>query len=205
MYAKREIEMTGQSPREGVVRVLGLVGSLRRDSYNRQLLRAAVALLPPGAELVVWDDLRAIPPFSEDDEATVPASVAALRTAITTADAVLVVAPEYNASIPGQLKNALDWASRPFPDNALRGKPTAVIGASPSPGGAARSHADARKILGAIGARVLDHELAVARAYEQFNDDGSLVADTYHGALAELLDALAEAARGGGFATAQAA
>lgn len=172
-------------------RILAICGSLRRDSYNAKLLRAAAASVPAGSELVQWGELRLIPPFSEDDEATPAPGVLALRRAIAAADAVLVVTPEYNASLPGQLKNALDWASRPFPDNPLRDKPVAVIGASPSPGGAARAQADARKILGAIGARVLDRELRVARAYAQFDRDTALVAAEHQSALTEILAALA--------------
>lgn len=172
-------------------RILAICGSLRRDSYNAKLMRAAARSTPAGLELAEWSELRAIPPFSEDDETTPAPEVIALRDAIAAADAVLVVTPEYNASLPGQLKNALDWASRPFPNNALRDKPVAVIGASPSPGGAARAQADARKVLGAIGARVLDGELRVARAYAQFDSDSALITAEHQMALDEILAALA--------------
>src|ERR687896_1175188 len=112
------------------MRILGLSGSLRRGSHNRRLLRVAGALLPPGAELVEWDALAGIPAFNEDLENTPPESVREFFTAIEGSDALLIATPEYNASLPGALKNALDWASRPFPGNVLRDRPAAVIGAS---------------------------------------------------------------------------
>ena len=113
------------------MRVLGISGSLRRDSHNSALLRAAAERLPAGAELVPFERLAEIPPYDEDAElATVPAVVRDLREAIRGADAVLVATPEYNHSLPGQLKNALDWASRPAGKSALSGKPAAAIGAS---------------------------------------------------------------------------
>ena len=161
------------------------------DSYNAKLMRAAARSTLAGSELAERSELRAIPPFSEDDETTPPPAVIALRDAIAAADAVLVVTPEYNASLPGQLKNALDWASRPFPNNALRNKPVAVISASPSPSGAARAQADARKVLDAIGARVLDGELRVARAYAQFDSEEALITAEHQMALDEILAALA--------------
>ena len=106
------------------MRVLGIVGSLRRDSHNHALLRAAAERLPAGAELVAYDRLAEIPPYDEDVEAMgVPESVDDLRAAIREADAVLVATPEYNHSIPGQLKNALDWVSRPAGQSALNGTP----------------------------------------------------------------------------------
>ncbi|HYN51183.1 MAG TPA: NADPH-dependent FMN reductase, partial [Thermoleophilaceae bacterium] len=111
------------------MRILGISGSLRRDSYNTRLLRAAALALPSGAELVTYRDLAAIPPFNEDHEDEgAPEPVLALRAHVAAADALLVSTPEYNASVPGVLKNAVDWASRPFPDNSLRERPAAVIG-----------------------------------------------------------------------------
>jgi chromate reductase len=118
-----------------------------------------------------------------------------LRDAIAQADAMLIATPQYNASLPGQLKNALDWASRPYASNALRGKPVAVIGASPSPSGAARAQAEARVVLSAIGAEVLDAELAVARVSEQFDDNGQLAALAHRRDLKKLLERLVAAAR----------
>ena len=112
-------------------RILGISGSLRRESHNTNLLRAAAEALPPGMELEVFDGLRDLPPYDADvDVEPANFAVARLRQAIDEADGVLIATPEYNGSIPGVLKNALDWASRPFPDNPLRGKPVAVVGAS---------------------------------------------------------------------------
>jgi chromate reductase len=157
------------------VRVLGISGSLRRDSYNSGLLRAAAELLPPGAELEVFDGLKAIPPYDADDDGEfAPAAVAALRGAIAEADAVLIATPEYNASIPGVLKNALDWASRPHATNVLRGKPAAVVGASTGMFGAVWAQAETRKVLSTIGARVLDRELPVPEGAERFDAGGTL-------------------------------
>ncbi len=161
--------------------ILAVSGSLRAESYNTKLLVEAAAVAPVGAKLVPWGDLASIPAFSEDNENDAGAAVHALRAAIAEAGAVLIATPEYNGSLPGQLKNALDWASRPFPDNVLRNKPVAVIGASPSPGGTARAQADARKVLTAIGAQVLDAEVLVPHAYRQFDSTGRLVdADLRH-------------------------
>src|SRR6476646_4006243 len=107
------------------MKVLGISGSLRRDSHNTQLLRAAAELLPDGVELERWDGLKAVPPYSEDDDLDeAPAAVTELR------DAIAFATPEYNHSVPGQLKNALDWASRPLVTSPLRNKPVAVVGAS---------------------------------------------------------------------------
>jgi chromate reductase len=157
------------------MRVLGVAGSLRRESHNRRLLRAAARLLPPEAELVPFEGLKAIPPFDEDDEPSPGPAVEAWRRAIEDADAVLFATPEYNHSIPGQLKNAVDWASRPSASAALRNKPVAVIGASPGMFGAVWAQAELRKSLAGAGARVLDRELPVAGADEAFTDDGRLL------------------------------
>jgi chromate reductase, NAD(P)H dehydrogenase (quinone) len=147
------------------MRVLGISGSLRRDSHNNALLRAAAERLPAGAELVVFERLAEIPPYDEDVEvAGVPAAANELRAAIREADAVLIATPEYNHSIPGQLKNALDWASRPAGKSALNGKPAATIGASTGMFGAVWAQAELRKVLGAMGGRVLEAELPVSHA-----------------------------------------
>jgi chromate reductase, NAD(P)H dehydrogenase (quinone) len=173
------------------MRVLGVAGSLRRDSHNKRLLRAAAELLPSGIELQWFDGLKAIPPFDADDEVDpAPPPVRRLRDAIASSDAVLIATPEYNASVPGALKNGLDWASRPFPDNALRGKPVAVIGASTSMFGAVWAQAELRKVLGAIGARVIDRELPVAAAHEAFDADGRLLNRDHHHGLTEIIHGL---------------
>jgi chromate reductase len=157
------------------MRVLGISGSLRRDSHNSTLLRAAADLLPPSAELEVFDGLKAVEPYDEDDDAgTGPGGAARLREAIESADAILIATPEYNSSIPGQLKTAIDWASRPKGENALWGKPVAVVGASTGMFGAVWSQAELRKVLGASGARVIETDLPVGHAHEAFSDDGRL-------------------------------
>ena len=178
------------------MRILAIAGSLRRDSHNKQLLRRAAELLPEGVELDWFEQLRTIPPYdADDDTASAPAPVQAIRNSIAAADALLIATPEYNASIPGVLKNALDWASRPFPDNALRSKPVAVIGASTSMFGAVWAQAETRKVLGAIGARVVDAELPVARAHEAFGEHDRLLEPDHHDGLTEIVDRLVEEAR----------
>jgi chromate reductase len=157
------------------MRILGISGSLRRGSHNRRLLRAAGEALPPGADLVEWDGLSGLPAFDEDFESTPPAPVQELLDAIAEADALLIATPEYNASLPGALKNALDWASRPFPDNVLRDKPSVVIGASTGLFGAVWAQAEVRKVLKTSGAHVLESELPVGMADAAFDDDGALV------------------------------
>ena len=151
----------------GPVTVLGIAGSFRHGSLNRLLLRCAEALAPDGVVFDPYGDLEAVPHFSEDLEGDrTPASVRDLRARIDRADAVLFATPEYNSSMPGVLKNALDWASRPTGESVLVDKPAAVVGASPGRFGAQRAQADVRKVLTAIGAGVLDKELPVARAHE---------------------------------------
>jgi chromate reductase, NAD(P)H dehydrogenase (quinone) len=174
------------------MRILGISGSLRRDSYNAMLLRAAEDLLPEGAELEVYDGLKAVPPYDADDDGGfAPAAVQALREAVAEADAVLIATPEYNASVPGVLKNALDWISRPHATNPLRGKPAAVVGASTGMFGAVWAQADARKVLQTIGARVVDKELPVSEADERF-PDGRLEDPDLRELYAEILAELVE-------------
>ena len=175
------------------MRILAISGSLRQDSHNSALLRAAAQLLPPAVELVVHDGLKAIPPFDEDDLSSVPAAVQRLRAEVHGADAVLISTPEYHSSIPGQLKNALDWLSRPLAESPLRDKPTAVIGASTGLFGAVWAQAETRKVLGAIGARVLDRELPIPSADEQFHPDGHLSDEDLERELVAVLQALADA------------
>jgi chromate reductase len=175
--------------------ILGFSGSLRRDSHNTTLLLAAARALPPGVELVRFDTLAEVPPFDEDHELEpAPAAVRGLRGAIASADALLIATPEYNASIPGQLKNAFDWASRPFATNALRGKPVAVIGASTGPFGAVWAQAELRKVLRTIGARVVEHELAIGAAHEAFDPVGWLLDCHDRDSLGELVRELVEEA-----------
>jgi chromate reductase len=158
------------------VRVLGVSGSLRRDSHNTTLLRAAGDIVTEhGSEFEVFDGLKAIPPYDEDDDLGAgPPAVARLREAIAGAHAVLFSTPEYNSSIPGVLKNAVDWASRPAGGSALRNKPVVVIGASTGMFGAVWAQAELRKVLGSTGARVLEAELAVGHAHEHLDVTGHL-------------------------------
>src|SRR6478672_10415668 len=156
------------------MRILGIAGSLRRGSHNRRLLRAAAQTLPSGVEFVEWDGLADIPAFDEDLETSPPAVVHEFLDEIERADGVLIATPEYNASVPGVLKNALDWASRPFPDNVLRAKPSAVIGASTGLFGAVWAQAEIRKMLSVAGADVLGDELAVGLAGDAFTAAGAL-------------------------------
>ena len=153
------------------MKVLGISGSLRRDSYNHALLREAAERLPAGAELVEFERLPEIPPYDADLESEeTPAAVAELRQAMREADAVLVATPEYNHSIPGVLKNALDWASRPAGQSALTGTPSAVVGASTGMFGAVWAQAETRKVLAALGGRVVEAELPVAKAADLYRD-----------------------------------
>ncbi|MDP9188039.1 MAG: NAD(P)H-dependent oxidoreductase [Actinomycetota bacterium] len=177
------------------MKVLGISGSLRRDSHNTKLLRAAAELLPSGAELVLFDELEQVPPYNEDrDTEHPPHGVAGLWRAIADADAVLFSTPEYNSSLPGVLKNAIDWASRPFETNPLRGKPVMVIGASTGLFGAVWAQAELRKVLTHLGANVLGDELPLGTAHEAFTEGGSLLDPGVERRLGVDLDHFIEAA-----------
>ena len=178
-----------------MTKILGISGSLRRDSHNTSLLRAAAEAAGPDIEFVLYDGLKQIPPYDEDDDVDPrPESVARLNEAIAAADAVFFSTPEYNSSIPGQLKNAIDWVSRPVATNALRNKPVAVVGASTGGFGAVWAQAELRKVLAAVGARVLDLELPVPHAHTRF-EDGGLTDDEIRTRLEEAIEALADADR----------
>ena len=172
--------------------VLAISGSLRGGSHNARVLRATRRLLRAGVELELFSRLAEIPPYSEDHERATPPAVAALKAAIAAADAVLIATPEYNGSIPGQLKNALDWVSRPPAASPLRGKPVAVLGASTGLFGAVWAQAELRRVLGAIGAGVVDRELPIGQADEALGDDGLPLdrdaVDALSATLDELLD-----------------
>ena len=177
------------------MKILAVSGSLRRDSHNTKLLRAAAELVDDDIVFELCAGLKALPPYDEEDDAErAPAAVADFRAAIAGADAVLFATPEYNSSVPGQLKNALDWVSRPLATSPLRNKPVAVVGASTGAFGAVWSQAELRKILGSIGARVVDGEVAVGHAHERFDEQGRLVDDDVRGQLAELVGELVSAA-----------
>jgi chromate reductase len=178
------------------MKVLAVSGSLRADSYNTQLLRGAADLMPAGVELELWQGLRDVPPYDEDDDAEpVAPAVAALRAALAGADAVLFATPEYNSSLPGQLKTALDWASRPIATNVLRNVPVAVVGASTGAFGAVWAQAELRKVLAATGARVVEGEVAVGHAHDKLAADGTLTDENLREQLAEVVAGLVESAR----------
>jgi chromate reductase len=175
--------------------ILGISGSLRQDSLNRRLLLAAAELLPAGVELELFEGLRDVPPYDEDEDIEpAPAAVVRLREAVAGADAVLFATPEYNASIPGTLKNALDWLSRPYSTNALRAKPVAVVGASIGAFGGVWAQAELRKVLGTIGARVTEGEVALGHASERFDEAGRLADGDVRVQLAEVVEQLLAAA-----------
>jgi chromate reductase len=178
-----------------MTRVLGISGSLRRDSHNTSLLRAAAEAAGPDIELDLYDGLKYVPPYDEDDDVHPrPAAVARLNAEMEAAEAVLFSTPEYNSSIPGQLKNAIDWISRPLATNALRNKPVVVVGASTGGFGAVWAQAELRKVLAALGARVLDVELPVPHAHTRF-DEGDLTDEEIRAALTEVLETLADEVR----------
>jgi chromate reductase len=173
------------------MKILGISGSLRRDSYNTKLLRAAEELLPPEVDFALFQGMKEVPPYDEEDDVQpAPTAVAALRNAIGEADAVLFATPEYNSSVPGSLKNALDWVSRPVATNPLRNKPVAVVGASTGAFGAVWAQAELRKILAAIGARVVDAEVAVGHAPTRFDEAGRLEDEGLQDQLQETVEAL---------------
>jgi chromate reductase len=157
------------------MRILAVSGSLREDSYNTSLLRAAVEGAPDGVELELWEGLGELPLYDEDLEPDAPESVRRLREAWAEADAILFATPEYNGSVPGGLKNAIDWASRPKLQGVLRNKPVAVVGASTGQFGALWAQQDLKRILGIAGARVVGTEIPVARAHERFDAEGRLL------------------------------
>lgn len=172
------------------MRVLAISGSLRADSLNRRLLNAAGHELPSGVELEIYDGLADIPAYDQDAEHRPPASVVALRNAVSSADVVLFSTPEYNHSIPGALKNALDWVSRPYRGSVFKGVPAAVLGAAPGMFGAVWAQAELRKVLDAMEARVVDREFPVGQAADAFGPDGRLKDPGLRQGLADILGEL---------------
>jgi chromate reductase len=156
------------------IAILGIAGSLRQASYNRAALRAAERLVPEGARLDIFD-LAGIPPFNQDDEKNPPARVVELKRSIRAADAILLVTPEYNYSIPGVLKNAIDWASRPPGDNSWEGKPVAVMGASIDSIGTARAQYHLRQVFVFVNMHAVNRpEVMISNAAERFDEQGNL-------------------------------
>ena len=155
------------------MRILAISGSLRDGSYNTALLRALREEAPEGVDVDIWQGLKVIPPYDQDDDVVPgPEAVEAFRELVRESDAVFFSTPEYNSSIPGALKIALDWGSRPVATNAFRNKPVAVISASAGAFGGVWARAELRKVLGAMGARVTEAELAVGHAHEKISEDG---------------------------------
>jgi chromate reductase, NAD(P)H dehydrogenase (quinone) len=179
------------------MKVLAISGSLRRDSHNTKLLRAAGELVEQhGGEFQLFDGLKAIPPYDEDDDIGYgPRAVVRLKRAIAKADAVLFATPEYNSSIPGALKNAIDWVSRPAGASPLRNKPVAVIGASTGIFGAVWAQAELRKVLQHAGAHVLEDELPVGSAAQAFEAEGTLRDPELRERLGGIVDGLLREAR----------
>jgi chromate reductase len=177
------------------IRILGIAGSLRRKSYNRAALRAAQALVPKDAVLDIID-LDGIPVFSEDDERQPPAKVVEFKKRIREADALLLVTPEYNYSIPGGLKNAIDWASRPYGDSAWTGKPAALMGASIGRLGTARAQYHLRQVFVFLNVYAVNQpEVMIGNAAEQFDAEGNLTNETTKDLIRQLLDNLVRWAR----------
>lgn len=180
----------------GALRILAVSGSLRRRSFNTALVEAAIELAPPGVELVRFAGIREMPHFDEDLEADGDPSVDAWRSALRGADALLVATPEYNASLPSALKNAIDWASRPLSKTPFRGLPVAVMGASPGGLGSVRAQLHLRDALAAVGAHVLPApDVMVARAPERFDADLRLVDEPTRAVVAGTLARLADLTR----------
>ncbi len=170
--------------------ILGIAGSLRKDSYNKGALRVAQAVCPAGAKIEAFD-LAGIPPFSQDDEARPPQRVADFKARIRAADAILIATPEYNYGMPGVLKNAIDWASRPYGDNAWNGKPVALMSAAMSGGGGVRAQYQLRQAFVFLNMEaVVQPEVAIPMAHERFDAQGNLKDDTARKLIAQLLDNL---------------
>jgi chromate reductase len=174
------------------MRVLGISGSLRDGSYNTAVLLAAAKLLPEGSEFELYGELESLPPYNQDrDTDDPPAAVADLRRLIAGADALLIATPEYNGTIPGQLKQVVDWGSRPYGEAAaLFGKPVAVLSASVTDYGAVWANDHLRRALGIAGARVVDVELAISRVGERVNAAGELIDPETTGLLTEAVTTL---------------
>lgn len=177
------------------IKILGIAGSLRKGSFNRMLLNNAKELLPAGTTLEIFE-LNGIPVFSEDDEKNPPARVTELKQKIRAADAVLFATPEYNYSIPGGLKNAIDWASRPYGDSAWTGKPAAIMGASVGRFGSGRAQYHLRQVCVFLQVEVLNSpEVMVGSAHEHFDAQGKLTHESSRAAIKELIEGLAARVR----------
>lgn len=173
------------------MKILGIAGSLRRESYNRMLLRAATELAPEGTTIEVFEGLDQIPPFNQDDEANPHPKVAELKQRIRGADAILLVTPEYNYSVPGVLKNAIDAASRPYGDSAWNGKPVAVMGASVGTHGTGRAQYHLRQMFVFLNMYAVNQpEVMLSNAHKHFDQNGTLIDDTAKKLIGQLLQKL---------------
>jgi chromate reductase len=174
------------------IRILGIAGSLRRESYNRAALRAATQLVPEGAIIDIFE-LDGIPGFNQDEEQNPPTKVAELKRRIRAADAILIVTPEYNYSVPGVLKNAIDWASRPYGDSAWNGKPVAIMGASVGAIGTARAQYHLRQMFVFLNMFPINQpEVMIGNASERFDAELNLTDDTTKNFIRQLLQNLVE-------------
>lgn len=169
------------------VRVLGIAGSLRKGSFNRAALRAAKELAPEGVEVEIFE-IDAIPPYNQDEEKNPPEKVVELKRKVRAADAILLVTPEYNYSVPGVLKNAIDWASRPYGDSAWDGKPVAVMGASVGLFGSARAQYHLRQMFVFLNMHPINQpEVMIGNASERFDDQLQLKDDKSRELIRKLL------------------
>ncbi len=169
------------------IRILGIAGSLRKDSYNKLVLKAAQALAPDETEVEIFD-IAGIPLFSQDEERNVPPKVVEFKKRILAADAILFVTPEYNYSVPGVLKNAIDWASRPYGESAWHGKPVAVMGASVGTLGTARAQYHLRQMFVFLNMYAVNQpEVMIANASQKFDNEGNLTDDVALNLITQLL------------------
>jgi chromate reductase len=176
--------------------IFGIAGSLRKDSYNRAALRAAQQLAPEGVKIEIWDRLGELPLFNQDLEKTPPAVVAEMKAAIRAADAVLFVTPEYNYSVPGVFKNAIDWASRPYGDSAWNGKAVAIMGASGGALGSARAQYHLRQMFVFLNMYTVNQpEVMIPLAQQRFDAQGNLTDENSKKLIRQLLEELARLAR----------
>jgi chromate reductase len=177
------------------ITILGICGSLRKISYNLGTLRAAQKLCPEGVKLEILE-LEGIPGFNQDEEKNPPARIAELKKRVRAADAILFATPEYNYSIPGVLKNAIDWASRPYGDNAWDGKPAAIMSAALSMGGGVRAQYHLRQCFVFLNVdAVLQPEVAIGNAPKSFDEQANLTDETSKKLIGQLLQKLAQKAR----------
>ena len=178
------------------VTILGIAGSLRKQSYNKGALRAAQGLVPPGAKLEIFD-IAGIPGFSQDEEKNPPARVVELKSRIRAAGAILLCTPEYNYSIPGVLKNAIDWASRPYGDSAWNGKPVAVMGASVGVIGTARAQYHLRQVFVFLDMHAVNQPEVMINASKSFDEQGNLTDQQTRDLIGKLLANLVKKAAAG--------